>query len=46
MIRLAGFTDGWTLARVTIGKEDVTTVSVPAGTTVDDVVIVITRSGS
>jgi hypothetical protein len=44
VIRLAGFTDGWRIARVTIGKENVTTVSVAAGTTVDDVVIVITRS--
>lgn len=44
VIRLAGFTDGWRIARVTIGKDDVTTVSVPAGTTVDDIVIVITRS--
>ena len=44
VIRLAGFTDGWRIARVTIGKDDVTTVSVAAGTTVDDVVIVITRS--
>lgn len=43
-IRLAGFTDGWRIARVTIGKNDVTTVSVAAGTTVDEVVIVITRS--
>ena len=40
VIRLAGFTDGWRIARVTIGKEDVTTVSIAAGTTVDDVVIV------
>ncbi len=44
VIRLAGFTDGWRIARVTIGKEDVTTVSIAAGTTVDDVVIVITRT--
>jgi hypothetical protein len=44
MIRLAGFSDGWRIARVTIGKEDVTTVSIAAGTTVDNVVIVITRS--
>lgn len=44
VIRLAGFTDGWKIARVTIGKDDVTTVSIAAGTTVDDVVIVITRS--
>jgi hypothetical protein len=44
VIRLAGFSDGWRIARVTIGKEDVTTVSIAAGTTVDDVVIVITRS--
>ena len=46
VIRLAGFTDGWRIARVTIGKDDVTTVSIAAGTTVDDVVIVITRSPS
>jgi hypothetical protein len=44
VIRLAGFTDGWRIARVTIGKDDLTTVSVVAGTTVDDVVVVITRS--
>jgi hypothetical protein len=44
VIRLAGFTDGWKISRVTIGKDDVTTVSIAAGTTVDDIVIVITRS--
>jgi hypothetical protein len=44
VIRLAGFTDGWRIARVTVGKDDVTTVSIAAGTTVDDVVVVITRS--
>ena len=44
VIRLAGFSDGWTIARVTIGKDDVTTVSIATGTTVDEVVIVITRS--
>jgi hypothetical protein len=44
VIRLAGFTDGWRIARVNIGKDDVTTVSIAAGTTVDDVVIVITRT--
>jgi hypothetical protein len=44
VIRLAGFSDGWRIARVTIGKDEVTTVSVVAGTTVDDIVIVITRS--
>ena len=32
-IRLAGFTDGWRIASVTVGKDDVTTVSVAAGTT-------------
>jgi len=44
VIRLAGFTDGWKIARVTVGKDDVTTVSIAAGTRVDEVVIVITRS--
>jgi hypothetical protein len=45
VIRLAGFTDGWKISRITIGTDDVTTVSIAAGTRVEDVVIVITRSG-
>ena len=44
VIRLAGFSDGWRIARVTIGKDEVTTVSIVAGTTMDDIVIVITIS--
>jgi hypothetical protein len=44
LMRIVGVTAGWKIARVTVGKQEVTTLSVESGETIEDVVIVLTRS--
>ena len=44
VMRMVGVTAGWKIARVTVGKTDVTTLSVEPGASIDDVLIVLTRS--
>jgi hypothetical protein len=44
IMRMVGVTAGWKIARVTRGKDDVTTLSIAPGVTVDDVLIVLTRA--
>jgi hypothetical protein len=44
VMRMVGVTAGWKIARVTVGKREVTTLSAESGETIEDVVIVLTRS--
>lgn len=43
VMRLTGVTDGWTVERVTVGKTPATSLTFDPGSTVDDVLIVLTR---
>ena len=44
VLRIVGVTAGWKIARVTIGRSDVTTLSIQPGVAIEDVLIVLTRS--
>jgi hypothetical protein len=44
VLRMVGVTAGWKIARVTIGKDEATTLSVAPGVTISDVLVVLTRS--
>jgi hypothetical protein len=44
VMRLVGVTAGWKIARVMIGKTELTRLSVQPGATIEDVVIVLTRA--
>jgi hypothetical protein len=44
VMRMVGVTAGWKIARVTLRNDDVTTLSVAPGVTIDDVLIVLTRT--
>jgi hypothetical protein len=39
-----GVTAGWKISRVTVGRVEVTTLTVGPGVTIDDVLIVLTRT--
>ena len=44
VMRMIGVTAGWKIARVMVGKTEVTSVLVGPGSTIADVVIVLTRT--
>lgn len=44
VIRMVGVTAGWKISRVTVGRVEVTTLTVGPGVTIDDVLIVLTRT--
>ena len=44
VMRMVGVTAGWKIARVTVGKSEITALSVEPGVDIDDVLIVLTRS--
>jgi hypothetical protein len=41
---MVGVTAGWKIARVILGKDEITRLRVQPGATIDDVLIVLTRS--
>jgi hypothetical protein len=43
-MQMVGVTAGWKIAKVMIGKTEITTLSIQPGATVEDVVVVLTRS--